>query len=102
RRHTRSKRDWSSDVCSSDLAFDLTVGDPRHPAHPANLLIHPANLEKSAQVDVGPTVGEASEAPFQSKSPGRHVVELEVGILGARSEERRVGKEGRGGWWRGD
>src|SRR5699024_11883339 len=27
RRHTRSKRDWSSDVCSSDL----------HPAHPADL-----------------------------------------------------------------
>src|SRR5207249_6952571 len=23
RRHTRSKRDWSSDVCSSDLAGDL-------------------------------------------------------------------------------
>src|SRR5699024_11837948 len=23
RRHTRSKRDWSSDVCSSDLALDL-------------------------------------------------------------------------------
>src|SRR5699024_4797734 len=23
RRHTRSKRDWSSDVCSSDLAFEL-------------------------------------------------------------------------------
>src|SRR5207249_7230360 len=22
RRHTRSKRDWSSDVCSSDLAFE--------------------------------------------------------------------------------
>src|SRR5204863_5163417 len=29
RRHTRSLRDWSSDVCSSDLIFDvniLTVG----------------------------------------------------------------------------
>src|SRR5699024_1921733 len=25
RRHTRSKRDWSSDVCSSDLAFDVAV-----------------------------------------------------------------------------
>src|SRR5699024_3212192 len=25
RRHTRSKRDWSSDVCSSDLAIDLLV-----------------------------------------------------------------------------
>src|SRR5207249_9614271 len=24
RRHTRSKRDWSSDVCSSDLAFVAT------------------------------------------------------------------------------
>src|SRR5207249_6304269 len=23
RRHTRSKRDWSSDVCSSDLAIEL-------------------------------------------------------------------------------
>src|SRR5699024_11921874 len=23
RRHTRSKRDWSSDVCSSDLFFDI-------------------------------------------------------------------------------
>src|SRR5699024_10779960 len=25
RRHTRSKRDWSSDVCSSDLLFALTL-----------------------------------------------------------------------------
>src|SRR5699024_11345922 len=23
RRHTRSKRDWSSDVCSSDLKYDI-------------------------------------------------------------------------------
>src|SRR5699024_11252010 len=26
RRHTRSKRDWSSDVCSSDLIAALSVG----------------------------------------------------------------------------
>src|SRR5206468_6679576 len=25
RRHTRSDRDWSSDVCSSDLSFTLTI-----------------------------------------------------------------------------
>src|SRR5699024_11017904 len=25
RRHTRSKRDWSSDVCSSDLPFSITI-----------------------------------------------------------------------------
>src|SRR5699024_11825523 len=26
RRHTRSKRDWSSDVCSSDLDLDIPAG----------------------------------------------------------------------------
>src|SRR5699024_11958204 len=29
RRHTRSKRDWSSDVCSSDLVFSLRRGSNR-------------------------------------------------------------------------
>src|SRR5699024_11223161 len=28
RRHTRSKRDWSSDVCSSDLAQPGTESEP--------------------------------------------------------------------------
>src|SRR5699024_647565 len=28
RRHTRSKRDWSSDVCSSDLDWAVPVGTP--------------------------------------------------------------------------
>src|SRR5699024_11467317 len=27
RRHTRSKRDWSSDVCSSDLLPEQSLGD---------------------------------------------------------------------------
>src|SRR5699024_11701681 len=29
RRHTRSKRDWSSDVCSSDLKVGVVVGSIR-------------------------------------------------------------------------
>src|SRR5207249_6451768 len=29
RRHTRSKRDWSSDVCSSDLPELVMVSDPQ-------------------------------------------------------------------------
>src|SRR5699024_11658004 len=29
RRHTRSKRDWSSDVCSSDLTLVVTFTDER-------------------------------------------------------------------------
>src|SRR5699024_7191462 len=28
RRHTRSKRDWSSDVCSSDLVWTHGVAEP--------------------------------------------------------------------------
>src|SRR5699024_11867491 len=33
RRHTRSKRDWSSDVCSSDLInADITASTERLPA----------------------------------------------------------------------
>src|SRR5206468_5945967 len=34
RRHTRSDRDWSSDVCSSDLAAFVRGGlNPTHPTH---------------------------------------------------------------------
>src|SRR5699024_11753640 len=39
RRHTRSKRDWSSDVCSSDLAFrhiSLLPGSRRALCPPKN------------------------------------------------------------------
>src|SRR5207249_6946828 len=31
RRHTRSKRDWSSDVCSSDLLLAPVMALPRRP-----------------------------------------------------------------------
>src|SRR5207249_6534689 len=45
RRHTRSKRDWSSDVCSSDLA--MATGERLRIAVPGNgevsaLLVRPA------------------------------------------------------------
>src|SRR5437868_9025371 len=33
RRHTRSKRDWSSDVCSSDLLFHHKGGHGWHGCH---------------------------------------------------------------------
>src|SRR5699024_11218235 len=38
RRHTRSKRDWSSDVCSSDLFFVEGAGR----AHPVQWLVRSA------------------------------------------------------------
>src|SRR5699024_11684556 len=46
RRHTRSKRDWSSDVCSSDLAEELELPQD------ANILL----------VNDGATVGRTAQA----------------------------------------
>src|SRR5207249_9337832 len=76
RRHTRSKRDWSSDVCSSDLVIER---DRLLPARD-ELLVH--HVEQLEERHVGTRV--------------RHVVAHEL----PRSEERRVGKECRSRWSR--
>src|SRR5206468_5142123 len=72
RRHTRSDRDWSSDVCSSDLVG----GGPDR--------IRASDEGRQLRVD-GPQVGRAEGGERPS---GGH----------ARSEERRVGKEWRSRW----
>src|SRR5699024_12152622 len=86
RRHTRSKRDWSSDVCSSDLAGR------------------------------GPPGAGARLAPAPGPVRSDHRAALVAGLLhvlgeaagdreqdAGRSEERRVGEEwsGRGGLFQG-
>src|SRR5437588_11690707 len=65
RRHTRSLCDWSSDVCSSDLA--AKDGHPQRRGRRVGLLSAPDNLR-------------LDEVPL---------------LVPAGSEERRVGKEGR-------
>src|SRR5206468_5664040 len=70
RRHTRSDRDWSSDVCSSDLGRRCVrwpIGWPREAA------------------GRGPRSTRCRPPRRRSAS--------------ARSEERRVGKECRSRWW---
>src|SRR2546421_4366180 len=83
RRHTRSDRDWSSDVCSSDLGQALGIGNRGQcgPARLARLCTHlvaPLRIEALMQRGVAETVRL------------RDVL--------ARSEERRVGKECRSRW----
>src|SRR2546428_7352421 len=81
RRHTRSDRDWSSDVCSSDLGLiELTklgwmlgAGQPWQPGQPLRLLFAGYNGTRNTGSDV-------------------RVEEM------LRSEERRVGKECRSRW----
>src|SRR5206468_4819020 len=79
RRHTRSDRDWSSDVCSSDLRNSLadSLG-----------VLH--SSRRSAK-------GVSETVPLESEP---HLsLELPVRVTFVRSEERRVGKECRCRWW---
>src|SRR3712207_7980114 len=99
RRHTRYWHDWSSDVCSSDLAhlFDLVLGGAAagrlegrlaggvllheipHEAAGADILQHLLHL----RLGLGRDDARAGDV---------------LTVLGRRSEERRVGKECRSRW----
>src|SRR5690606_40825195 len=84
RRHTRFSRDWSSDVCSSDLKglvvnqapslHQLRDSDGRRNQRPSPLMTSPART---------------ALAVFLRRSSLREI---------RRSEERRVGKECRARW----
>src|SRR5439155_13837504 len=78
RRHTRWPRDWSSDVCSSDLG-------PR--SRPR------AEADAFWKLRGGPL-----PAPGSEPAPGRKG-RRDRRLPGLRSEERRVGKECRCRWW---
>src|SRR2546421_3823755 len=85
RRHTRSDRDWSSDVCSSDLdTFKATAFDLGNMDQVMWNTIHGRLFQFTNQaIDwYGP--------------PTRLAIHFEPIIL--RSEERRVGKECRSRW----
>src|SRR5687768_17941266 len=82
RRHTRCSRDWSSDVCSSDLA----VGDEAGDRGAAGLVGGEGLAEEDPEGD------ERGEHPVPPPADGGQRVGDDV--LGEdRSEERRVGKE---------
>src|SRR5699024_11876273 len=93
RRHTRSKRDWSSDVCSSDLdalvkGAQFGVGDDHRNLH--------------QDVAVGVQANHLAVCPddavvLRYLIRGGHYVPCVPSFLLLRSEERRVGKEGSGG-----
>src|SRR5207249_7355672 len=95
RRHTRSKRDWSSDVCSSDLlpsagAWPTEVPDPDagSPRPQSSLGIHKLPDSVVASLPDVPTGRLLLFAGGFSND-----------LSGVRSEERRVGKGSRWGWW---
>src|SRR5207249_7464807 len=97
-RHTRSKRDWSSDVCSSDLSG--LGARRRHRAHGGDGFGGGAErqgrtTDAKEQVDgQGGGVGSGGEGDGEQRHPH---AEQAAGSHDKRSEERRVGGEGREG-----
>src|SRR5258707_3161737 len=87
RRHTRYWRDWSSDVCSSDLPNRFTVVNGY--SHLFLLLSGYAIFDNPTMPIIGP--GETANDHYVEQL----VASAEAAI---RSEERRVGKECRSRW----
>src|SRR5690606_40609835 len=92
RRHTRFSRDWSSDVCSSDLDVVARIGGDEFV-----VLLHRVDGAPQALVPAGKIV-EALRQPFAVEGLTLHI-SCCVGVAlypdHGRSEERRVGKERR-------
>src|SRR5690606_40308766 len=89
RRHTRFSRDWSSDVCSSDLAR----GQRRAVVVVEALAGGGEDLdagERRLRERLGARGGELGGGGAATVVAGHGALER-----GARSEERRVGKESR-------
>src|SRR5690242_21592665 len=117
RRHTRLTYDWSSDVCSSDLEIRF-IDNPATTVPPTegkredlyawihdNLFAASPNLQQLQRVSTAIGNGNVSSftaTPFRNRIA--QVYQSGAGLVVAanlervvRSEERRVGKWGRGG-----
>src|SRR5690606_40388954 len=93
-RHTRFSRDWSSDVCSSDLCrwrrFPHELG-PGRVGHVEGIERPPAPAHAGVQVDLlrGTICGKLL---VETKLAIEKIIPR-LGLGPRRSEERRVGKE---------
>src|SRR5690606_39546993 len=93
RRHTRFSRDWSSDVCSSDLSAVAwcQVGDTFYVAWTSYLYSY--HIPTDTWTRLADTLGSARSAMMVHRDGYLYLFSGE-----GRSEERRVGKECRS-WW---
>src|SRR5207249_8532330 len=94
RRHTSSKRDWSSDVCSSDLKVLVDLASKRIPYPHSGLITSQRMLREKhdAMLRFGRATVEAIHFFKTQKAPTIAVLKK---YAKTRSEERRVGKESR-------
>src|SRR5699024_11776555 len=94
RRHTRSKRDWSSDVCSSDLGTSVTSDVSR---------IQAVQREVGEDIAIRIDVNQGWQSSASTMQALDKLKDVQIDWLEqpvTRSEERRVGKECRSRWSR--
>src|SRR5207245_8141023 len=94
-RHTRCYRDWSSDVCSSDLvehrsqgALETQIGSERARSHASTPVVSYLQSTLRSMLDAGNL-----SCAMEVTSYDADLQRLD-GIRFARSEERRVGNGG--------
>src|SRR5262245_63132734 len=85
RRHTRCLSDWSSDVCSSDLMSKKFIHEPES-LKAENIGLSWRKAAWMAMCRISPDEAWRVSACAVASAPVK------------RSEERRVGKEGRSRW----
>src|SRR5205814_7249311 len=97
--HTRCLSDWSSDVCSSDLKACGRIGYMLFYTSPAWMLHDPLQLFRVWEGGMsfhGGLLGVLAAVWWWSRRNGIHFFDT-TDFVAPRSEERRVGKEGRAG-----
>src|SRR5699024_11777627 len=96
RRHTRSKRDWSSDVCSSDLWLAHSGAIPIFMGGDHSLSMGSINgVARYWKERDRPLFALWVDAHADYNTPATTITGNMHGM--SRSEERRVGKESRSG-----
>src|SRR5690606_40896948 len=93
RRHTRFSRDWSSDVCSSDLMSPMSAEATVVRNYVDWLVKAPWKKKTKVLNDINLAEKVLDEDHYGLEKVKERIVEY----LAVRSEERRVGKEWRSG-----
>src|SRR5207245_6308611 len=97
RRHTRCYRDWSSDVCSSDLGLDVTHKALFKQEHADRLAA--AGTAGKLVADLYGFYVQFHQSQYGWDGTPVHDAVAVAHVIDSRSEERRVGKEGGCGGW---
>src|SRR5690606_40639378 len=99
-RHTRFSRDWSSDVCSSDLEAEAEVAEIQEQFESGLVT---AGEKYNKVIDIWSTANERVSKAMMENLSKETVVNRDGDNeeQDSRSEERRVGKESRASRWPG-